>query len=78
MKMHIGVDIRTGLAHSAVVTAANVHDKRPLPDRLHGNEQRVYGDSAYANRKALIGSKAPRARDFTNQHPCPAPSCARR
>ena len=46
MKMHIGVDSRTGLAHSAVVTAANVHDKHPLPDLLHGNEQRVYGDSA--------------------------------
>ena len=67
MKMHIGVDSRTGLAHSAVVTAANVHDKHPLPDLLHGNEQRVYGDSAYASQKALIGSKAPKAKDFTNQ-----------
>jgi IS5 family transposase len=67
MKMHIGVDSRTGLAHSAVVTAANVHDKHPLPDLLHGNEQRVYGDSAYASQKALIESKAPNARDFTNQ-----------
>ena len=34
---------------SAVVTAANVHDKHPLPDPLHGNERRVYGDSAYAS-----------------------------
>lgn len=67
MKMHIGVDSRSGLAHSAVVTAANVHDKHPLPDLLHGNEQRVYGDSAYASQKALIASKAPNARDFTNQ-----------
>jgi len=67
MKIHIGVDSRTGLAHSAVVTAANVHDKHPLPDLLHGNEQRVYGDSAYASQKALIESKAPNARDFTNQ-----------
>ena len=67
MKLHIGVDSRTGLAHSAVVTAANVHDKHPLPSLLHGNEQRVYGDSAYASQKALIESKAPQARDFTNQ-----------
>lgn len=67
MKMHIGVDSRTGLAHSVVVTAANIHDKHPLPDLLHGNEQRVYGDSAYASQKELIGSKAPRAKDFTNQ-----------
>lgn len=67
MKMHIGVDSQSGLTHSAVVTAANVHDKHPLPDLLHGNEQRVYGDSAYASQKALIQSKAPQAKDFTNQ-----------
>ena len=67
MKLHIGVDSHWGVAHSAVVTAANVHDKHPLPDLLHGNEQRVYGDSAYASQKALIGSKAPKAKDFTNQ-----------
>lgn len=67
MKLHIGVDSRTGLAHSAVVTAANIHDKHPLPELLHGNEQRVYGDSAYASQKALIESKAPKAKDFTNQ-----------
>jgi IS5 family transposase len=67
MKLHIGVDSRTGLAHRAVVTAANVHDKHPLPQLLHGNERRVYGDSAYASQKALIQARAPRAKDFTNQ-----------
>ena len=67
MKLHVGVDSRTGLAHSAVVTAANVHDKHPLPDLLHGNERRVYGDSAYASQKQLIAGKAPAAKDFTNQ-----------
>lgn len=67
MKLHIGVDSQTGLTHSAVVTAANVHDKHPLPDLLHGQERRVYGDSAYASQKALIESKAPKAKDFTNQ-----------
>ena len=67
MKLHIGVDSQSGLAHSAVVTAANVHDKHPLPDLLHGNEQRVYGDSAYASQKVLIAAKAPSAKDFTNQ-----------
>ena len=30
MKLHIGVDKDTGLTNSAVVTAANVHDKHPL------------------------------------------------
>ena len=67
MKLHIAVDSQTGLTHSAVVTAANVHDKHPLPDLLHGEEQRVYGDSAYASQKELIASKAPRAKDFTNK-----------
>lgn len=67
MKLHIGVDSQSGLAHSAVVTAANVHDKHPLPQLLHGQEQRVYGDSAYASQKALIHGKAPKARDFTNK-----------
>src|SRR5881628_1019179 len=67
MKLHIGVDSQTGLAHSAVVTAANVHDKHPLPDLLHGQERRVYGDSAYASQKKLIQGKAPKAKDFTNQ-----------
>ncbi|MDB5742430.1 MAG: transposase, family [Polaromonas sp.] len=67
MKLHIGVDSQSGLTHSAVVTAANVHDKHPLPDLLHGNEKRVYGDSAYASQKKLIEGKAPKAKDFTNQ-----------
>jgi transposase, IS5 family len=67
MKLHMGVDSQSGLAHSAVVTPANVHDKYPLPDLLHGAEQRVYGDSAYASQKGLIASKAPLAKDFTNQ-----------
>ena len=67
MKLHIGVDSRSGLAHSAVVTAANVHDKHALPELLHGAEQRVYGDSAYASQGALIASKAPQAKDFTCQ-----------
>src|SRR6201995_1091151 len=42
MKLHVGVDSQSGLAHSAVVTSANVHDKHPLPKLLHGHEQRVY------------------------------------
>ncbi len=67
MKLHIGVDSQSGLTHSAVVTPANVHDKHPLPELLHGQERRVYGDSAYASQKKLIEGKAPKAKDFTNQ-----------
>lgn len=67
MKLHIGVDSETGLTHSAVVTAANVHDKHPLPELMHGAEEKLYGDSAYASQQALIHSKAPQAQDWTNQ-----------
>jgi IS5 family transposase len=67
MKLHIGVDSQSGLAHSAVVTPANIHDKHPLPHLLHGQERRVYGDSAYTSQKELIQGKAPKAKDFTNE-----------
>lgn len=67
MKLHVGVDSKSGLTHSAVVTAANVHDKHPLPDLLHGDERRVYGDSAYSSQKDLIASRSPEARDFTQE-----------
>ena len=67
MKLHIGVGSQSALAHSALVTAANIHDKHPLPELLHGNEQRVYGHSAYASQKDLICAKVSHAKDFTNQ-----------
>ena len=50
MKLHIGMSSQSGLVHSAVVTPANVNDKHPLPQLLHGREKRVYGDNAYAMR----------------------------
>ena len=67
MKVHIGVDSKTKLIHSVVATAANEHDKHALPQLLHGNERRVYGDSVYSSQQELIAQAAPRARDFTNQ-----------
>ncbi|MEX3605588.1 MAG: transposase [Burkholderia sp.] len=60
MKLHIGVDSRSGLAHSAVVTTANVHDKHAMLQLLHGQERRVYGDNAYVSQKARIHGKAPK------------------
>ena len=69
MKLHIGVDSQTGLAHSASVTAANVHDSQALPKLLHGGETRLYGDSAYrgATQREQLKAIAPNARDFTNK-----------
>ena len=67
MKGHIGVDSKTKLIHSAVVTPANVHDSQPLPNLLHGAETRVWGDSAYIGQKETMRNAAPKARDFTNR-----------
>jgi IS5 family transposase len=68
LKLDIGADSRSVLAHSAMVTPANVHDKHPLSNLLHGQERRMYGNSACTSQMELtpIHGKAPKARDFTN------------
>jgi len=67
MKAHIGVDSKTTMIHSVVATAANVHDSRVLEDLLHGEETRVWGDSAYAGQQQVLHEQAPNAKDFTNK-----------
>ena len=67
MKAHIGVDSKEKLIHAVVATAANVHDATVLPDLLHGDETRVWGDQAYKGQTAVIREHAPNARDFTNR-----------
>lgn len=67
MKAHFGIDSKTKLIHAAVATAANVHDATILPDLLHGEETRVWGDQAYRGKRDVIRQCAPRARDFTNR-----------
>jgi IS5 family transposase len=66
MKAHIGVDSRSKLVHAVAATAANVHDSQMLGDLLHGEETRVWGDSAYSGQGAVIHVLAPNAKDFTN------------
>ena len=69
MKVHIGVDSHSGLIHSASVTAANIHDSHEVPNLLHGDETRFYGDSAYRGKQQRERLKdiAPKAKDFTNK-----------
>ena len=67
MKAHIGVDSQTKLVHTALASAANVADKDALPYLLHGEETRVWGDSAYQGQTEVIRSRAPNARDFTHR-----------
>ena len=67
MKAHVGVDSNTKLIHTAVATAANVSDGAMLPDLLHGEETRVWGDGAYQGQTEVIRDCAPEARDFTQR-----------
>jgi len=67
MKAHVGVDSKEKTVHTVVTTAANTHDGEKLGDLLHGNETRVWGDSAYRNKEDVIREKAPYAKDFTNE-----------
>ena len=80
MKAHIGVDSQSRLIHSVRITSACVHDSQAVGDLLHGDERRVYGDSAYTGQKARIKGKAPEAKDFTHQcggrhHPLTEKAC---
>ena len=47
MKAHIGVDAASGLVHTVVGTAANVHDVTQAQALLHGEETDVFGDAGY-------------------------------
>jgi len=67
MKAHVGVDSKTKIIHTAVATAANVSDVAILPDLLHGEETRVWGDGAYQGQTEVIRECAPRARDYTQR-----------
>jgi transposase, IS5 family len=67
MKAHVGVDSRTKLIHAVSATPANVADSTVLPEQLHGQETRVWGDQAYRGQRAVIREHAPKARDFTNR-----------
>lgn len=67
MKAHIGVDSKRKLIHSVAATAANVHDSQVLEDLLHGEETRVWGDSAYTGQTETLREVAPKAQDFTQE-----------
>lgn len=51
-----------------LATPANVHDSHLLPELLHGEETRVWGDAAYRGQTAAIRLRAPAAADFTHRH----------
>ena len=66
-KAHIGVDSKEGIVHSVCTSAASVHDKHMLPDLLHGDEKKVWGDAGYQGQTETIHEAAPAAQDMTNR-----------
>jgi IS5 family transposase len=65
LKAHIGVDAREGTVHTLVTTSANVADSTVLPDLLHGEERKVWGDGGYQGQTEAIQEVAPKAQDMT-------------
>ncbi|MHB1865681.1 MAG: IS5 family transposase [Candidatus Saccharimonadales bacterium] len=64
-KAHIGVDSKETVVHSVATTAASVADKHMLPDLLHGEERKVWGDGGYQGQTEAIRAAAPKAQDMT-------------
>ena len=65
LKAHIGVDSKEGTVHSVCTSAASVADKHMLPDLLHGEERKVWGDGGYQGQTEAIREAAPHAQDMT-------------
>jgi IS5 family transposase len=67
MKAHIGVDSKEGIVHSVCTTAASVSDIHMLPQLLHGDEKKVWGDAGYQGQTDAIHAAAPHAQDMTSR-----------
>ncbi|WP_238324427.1 IS5 family transposase [Pseudacidobacterium ailaaui] len=67
MKAHIGVDSKEMIVHSVCTSAASVADKHMLPDLLHGEERKVWGDGGYQGQSSAIREAAPHAQDMTSR-----------
>ncbi len=66
-KAHIGVDSKQTVVHMVVTSAASVADKHMLPDLLHGDENKVWGDAGYQGQTGAIHEAAPQAQDKTSR-----------
>ena len=51
MKIHVGADANSGLAHTVSVTPANVSDISQLPNLVREDDRAVFGDKGYVNNK---------------------------
>jgi IS5 family transposase len=67
MKAHIGVDSKQTVVHTVIASAASVADSQMLPDLLHGDETKVWGDAGYQGQTEAIHEAAPKAQDMTSR-----------
>jgi len=58
MKVHIGVDTRSGLVHTAGVTTGKVHDARVMDNLIREDDRAVFGDKGYVNEKKKRAARA--------------------
>jgi IS5 family transposase len=49
MKVHVGADVHTGVAHTVSVTPANAADISQLPNLLREDDRLILGDAGYVN-----------------------------
>lgn len=49
MKIHVGADVNSGLAHTVSVTPANASDISQMPNLLREDDRAVFGDKGYVN-----------------------------
>jgi transposase, IS5 family len=78
MKAHTGVDKDSGLVRTVAISAANLHDGQAINELMHGDEQAMWGDSAYQSKERQqtaeddgiawhVNVKASRHRALTDQ-----------
>lgn len=58
MKAHVGVDVQSGLVHTAGVTTGSVHDAKVMDNLIREDDRAVFGDKGYVNEHKKRAARA--------------------